>query len=223
MQTIPGFTADAALGAHYQTLVGKAPGLLADFEAVVLPTNGADVWPGEPDPKEVAKLGKLGPEELEKLAKEVVKPPPRPPKPGWGQWLKELVLGPPPKHPPPPPGSKFINGGRSARTRGAVHTKVLTKLVGTALLVGCEAECAIAYNDCLRQAEAAFNSDVNQCDSIRDKSLSLARKGALAESVSDIISAANQCVDAAESRFNVSAAICATNYAFCSLGCLVPF
>jgi hypothetical protein len=51
----------------------------------------------------------------------------------------------------------------------------------------------------------------------------LAKKGSLKDSPQEILKTANQCADDAESRFDISAAICATKYTICGLSCLLPF
>ena len=203
MPTMPGFTALASLPAPPQSFGGR-PSLRLSGVA-----PAGDPVPFEVPPEWVAEHADDITRELEEALEEVWKKyggGRRPPASGGGG-------GPRPGRRPP----------RSPRTSGRVHTGVLSKLVGTALLAGCELECALTYNACLVSAGGAFDGDIDQCDRIRDMELALARKGRIAKSVSDIFRDANACVDAAESRFDNAAAICATRYAICSLGCLVPF
>ena len=58
---------------------------------------------------------------------------------------------------------------------------------------------------------------------IRDQALALKRKGLIPDSTGSIFQQANDCTDSAESRFTISAGICATRYGICSLGCLIPY
>ena len=68
------------------------------------------------------------------------------------------------------------------------------------LLTACEGACINNYNDCLNEAQQELDSCLSTC-----------------------CSCDQECIDNCVGIHTLSATICATKYAICGLGCLVPF
>jgi uncharacterized protein RhaS with RHS repeats len=101
----------------------------------------------------------------------------------------------------PNPNNKMGNKGPKKKTGGFANTKLLDKIA----LVGAEAACAIAYNNCLDDAEKTNDSDLEQ-----------AMRGRTCEG-------RQAAIDNAMDIYYISAAQCAASYAICGLAGLLPF
>ena len=101
---------------------------------------------------------------------------------------------------------EYNKGPKKKKPKTAGHAD--PRLLGHVALVGAQAMCAVAYDDCLDSAAATLDSDLDTAQRLKS--------GCGGVDVDEYIANALRI-------HNLSAAECATKYAICGLAALLPF